>query len=100
QERPVGYRHRAGVVDCRHLIEYEIGVRQASCMNAVQNDRLPIEQRDDGVAVGVFGQMSLNIGEGCKAGVTDQINLIMGYVETVDDIVTNGLREYDQVVST
>ena len=46
-----------------------------------------------------LGQMSLHIGESCKAAIADQIDPIMGHVETIDDIVTNGLREYEQVVT-
>jgi len=37
---PSENRHCPGVVECRRLIEYEIGFRQGRCVNTLQNDRL------------------------------------------------------------
>ena len=48
-------RHRAAVLDCRGLIEYEVARGQRAGIHAVQRDRLAGADRDHRIAIAIAG---------------------------------------------
>src|ERR1700686_184127 len=67
-------------------------------MDALQCNRFSSTKSDYRIAAGVAGQSSLGIAETRNVGETQQIDLVCRYIEIVDRVVADRLRENELVV--
>jgi hypothetical protein len=88
----------AGVLDDRRLIEHKVGRGERSRIDAMQRNRLAGAERDDRIAVAVSGNMARNVAEAGNAGEARQVDLVRRDVEIVDRIVSDWLREDEEII--
>ena len=99
QHGPVANRHRPGIFKRGSLIENEIVLGERGFIDTLQRDRLSRPHCDHRISSRILAHVGLHISEAREIGIADQVNLIRSSIEAVDRVMSDRLREHQQVLA-